>query len=167
MIGRILSYIVNYLTFPGVVIHELAHKIFCEQFGVVVFRVSYFRFGNPIGYVTHETPANLRAALGISMGPLFINSAAALGFSYLATYFSAGDYWKWILLWIGFSAGIHAFPSDADIRNVVAGRKGIVGFIGYIIAFPFLSLLRLANRLKPYGFDLIYATFLVYIGGGF
>jgi len=51
--------VVSLLTFPGVIVHELAHKIFCEMAGVQVYEVCYFRFGNPAGYVKHEPVSEL------------------------------------------------------------------------------------------------------------
>lgn len=159
-----LAYIVNYFTFPGVVIHELSHKFFCEEAGVRVLKASYFRFGNPIGYIIHETPKSVRVAFLISIGPFIINTLVALGASYVSSYLESGGYWRWILLWVGFSAGVHAFPSDADIGNVAFGRRGVIGFLGYVATFPFLSIFRIANRLRPYGFDLVYAVGLVATG---
>lgn len=167
VVQRVMSYLVNYLTFPGVVIHELAHKIFCEEFGVSVRKVRYFRLGNPIGYVIHDEPGNVMQAFWISVGPLLVNTIFALGASYAASYFNAGDYRGWTLLWIGFSAGVHAFPSDADISNVASGRKGLGGLIVYVFVFPIVLLLRLANKLRPYGFDLVYAITLTVVGLGF
>lgn len=33
------------LTFPGVIVHEMAHQLFCRLFRVAVLDVCYFRFG--------------------------------------------------------------------------------------------------------------------------
>lgn len=166
-IRAVLAYIVNYLTFPGVVIHELAHKIFCEEFGIPVRKVRYFRLGNPIGYVIHDRPGNIKQAFWISVGPLLVNTSSALLLSYASSYFPIEAYFKWILLWVSFSAGVHAFPSDTDIQNIAESRKGIGGMILYILLAPFLVLIRAANRLRPYGFDLVFALLLVISGGGF
>jgi len=43
------------LTFPGVIVHEMAHQLFCRLFRVAVLDVCYFRFGNPAGYVIPST----------------------------------------------------------------------------------------------------------------
>ena len=70
MIGCLLSL----LTFPGVIVHELGHLIFCRLFGVPVAKVCLFRFGNPAGYVLHAEPENAVQHLFISFGPFFANT---------------------------------------------------------------------------------------------
>jgi len=62
------------VTFPGVIVHELAHQFFCRLFKVPVFKVCYFRIGNPSGYVIHEPPSSAWTSLLIGIGPLFVNS---------------------------------------------------------------------------------------------
>jgi hypothetical protein len=62
------------LTFPGVIIHEMAHMLFCRLSKVAVLDVCYFRFGNPAGYVMHEEPPNFGSAFLISVGPFIVNS---------------------------------------------------------------------------------------------
>ena len=46
--------LVSAVTFPGVVVHEAAHMLFCRIRGVAVLDVCFFRFGNPAGYVVHD-----------------------------------------------------------------------------------------------------------------
>ena len=41
--------IITWLTFPGVMVHEFAHKLFCRWTKTEVMEVCYFRFGNPVG----------------------------------------------------------------------------------------------------------------------
>ena len=50
--------IISILTFPGVIVHELAHQICCKICGVAVYQVKYFQFQNPCGYVIHENVTN-------------------------------------------------------------------------------------------------------------
>lgn len=55
--------IISLVTFPGVIIHELAHKVFCYLFGVRVYEVVYFQVKDlsaPVGYVLHDPPQNFR-----------------------------------------------------------------------------------------------------------
>lgn len=42
------------LPFPGVMVHELAHQLFCRLMGVPVYEVKYFQFADTCGYVAHE-----------------------------------------------------------------------------------------------------------------
>ena len=37
-------------TFPGVIVHEAAHMLFCRLRGVAIFKVCFFRVGNPAGH---------------------------------------------------------------------------------------------------------------------
>ena len=82
-------------TFPGVVIHELAHQLFCRLSRVAIFDVCYFRCENPVGYVRHEVPRTALHHASIALGPFMINSVlgAAIAFpsAIPAMEFSAGS----------------------------------------------------------------------------
>ena len=41
-------------TFPGAIVHALAHQLFCRWFRIPVLNVCYFRVSNPTGFVIHE-----------------------------------------------------------------------------------------------------------------
>jgi hypothetical protein len=69
--------VITILTFPGVIVHELAHQLFCRWFKVPVFEVVYFQPKNPAGYVLHEVPQHKWQTILISVGPFFINTLAA------------------------------------------------------------------------------------------
>jgi hypothetical protein len=77
------GFIISLLTFPGVIVHEWAHKIACNLFGVAVSRVVYFKLdfklaGGEAGYVQHEIPKRYIESLCISSAPLFVNTLVAL-----------------------------------------------------------------------------------------
>src|SRR5262249_39816649 len=72
--------VIAVLTFPGVIVHEAAHLIFCRLAGLAVFAVCFFRIGNPAGYVIHEPPATYRASFAVSMGPFLVNSVLCVAF---------------------------------------------------------------------------------------
>ena len=38
------GFIISILTFPGVIVHELAHQICCYICGIKVYEVKYFQF---------------------------------------------------------------------------------------------------------------------------
>src|SRR5678809_909987 len=65
---------ITLLTFPGVIVHELAHQLFCRLYKVPVFKVVYFQAQNPAGYVLHEIPDNKFHSIMISVGPFFVNT---------------------------------------------------------------------------------------------
>lgn len=164
------GWLIALLTFPGVIVHELAHKKFCEWFHVPVGKVVYFRLGNPAGYVTHAEPETFSQAFWISTGPLLINSIQTVVLSFIAanavTHYSG--LW-WFLIWLAFSSGMHAFPSDQDMRLVLAaGKRSLIrdGSLAYLFSLPFVGLIWLANKLKFFWFDALFALALIKIGGG-
>jgi hypothetical protein len=152
------------LTFPGIICHEIAHRFFCDVAGVPVYAVSYIRVRNPAGYVIHGPAENLKSAFLISIGPLIVNtllcsliSFAAVIPIFLLEAADAGIVPR-VLLWVGISIGMHAFPSDTDMKNFTAlvqdtGTRGLPHFIGKF----FSGLFRLANALRFFWFDFFYA----------
>jgi len=53
--------------FAGTIVHEWAHKFFCNRFNVKVFKVKYWGFNG--GYVQHAPIPNQRAAIFIAFAP--------------------------------------------------------------------------------------------------
>lgn len=162
------GWLVAVITFPGVMLHEWAHKFFCERSNVPVFEVNYFSFGEEVGgYVRHGDPTSFWQSFSISFGPLIINSGATLLLAYASTQSVEGTVLRWVLLWAAVSAGMHAFPSDHDARCVVvaartARRDG--ASLLYLLALPFVLLVFIANALRLFWFDLAYAALLVVAG---
>src|SRR6267154_2288314 len=68
------GFVISLLTFPGIIVHELAHQLFCRYYKVPVFKVVYFRVGNPAGYVLHEAVNNKWQGMMISIGPFILNT---------------------------------------------------------------------------------------------
>jgi len=161
------GFLVALLTFPGVIVHEIAHRVFCDLAKVPVYRAVYFRLGDPSGYVVHGPVPDLKSAFLIAVGPFFINSfvCALICFSVLVPvlilkdYALAGTPLSLFQLWLGISIGMHAFPSKQDLDNFhaqIKAGKGItplrVFSASMRIAF---SLARLASF---FWFDAIYAV---------
>ena len=157
------GWLVSIITFPGVIVHEMAHRIFCDLAGVQVYKVCYFRAGNPAGYVLHERPNKLGASFLITVGPLLVNTilcsfftftpmiAMSLDPEHLHPVFS-------LLIWVGISTGMHAFPSNQDAENFVdaiedAGRRGLL----YGISRGFQGLIFIANVSRILWFDVLFA----------
>ncbi len=113
------GFIITILTFPGVIIHELAHKLFCSFTGTKVLEVCYFRLGNPAGYVIHEKPATVWQHILIGLGPLFVNTGFGLLLGLLAMPFkeSAPAVFG-ILFWLAISVAMHSFPSTGDAKSI-------------------------------------------------
>jgi Putative zincin peptidase len=177
-------WLVDIITMPGVVIHELGHELFCRLFGVRVRKVVYFRFGNPAGFVEHDTPESLTQMFFISVGPLILNGAIALALAHDAFHLSGSSIahttvltqrtLQIILIWLSVAIGANAIPSDHDASNLPAqswkrirSRFGftIMGWFWLIIGYPFYWLISVMNFLRYFYSDFIFAGLLVYIGG--
>jgi hypothetical protein len=162
--------LISFLTFPGVIVHEWAHELFCKLFGVRVHKVIYYQLSNPPGYVLHETPKTYKQTFWISIGPLLINSLSTIALGFVATQTISGGWFWYTLLWLAFSTGMHAFPSDQDMQHVSSASRLALNngaSIIHYLAFPFVALVWLANKLRVIWFDAIYAILLISISGGF
>lgn len=114
------------VTFPGVILHEMAHKFFCDLYNVHVFDVKYFSVGKISGYVSHRADGSPRDMAMIALAPLLVNSTACFLFllpillpEYMGTSFASSSTWTDPFLgWIGFSCGAHALPSTPDLANI-------------------------------------------------
>jgi hypothetical protein len=152
------------LTFPGVIIHEAAHMLFCKLGGVAVLDVCFFRVGNPAGYVVHEEPRNFRTAFLISVGPFIVNSLLCIVLCFPAfvpvRIFDRPDPISYFLLWLGLSIGMHAFPSmqDANVlwHHAAAAAKKLNPLA--ILSFPLVVVIYVANIGSIFWLDLMYGV---------
>ncbi|MCA9804483.1 MAG: DUF3267 domain-containing protein [Cyanobacteria bacterium HKST-UBA02] len=174
--------LISIFTFPGVIVHEIAHRIFCDLADVPVYEVAYFRFGNPAGYVVHGPVKGVRAAFLIAMGPFIVNSLLCVILTLPACipcFFLSSDITnvQGILLWMGISIGMHAFPSNEDMKNLKDSLResspdGAAGLFLRALAGCGAAFFIVANFLRRIWFDLFYAialsviipTFLVGMG---
>lgn len=159
-------------TFPGVVIHELAHQLFCRYFKIPVYEVCYFRFGNPSGYVLHGSIEKWPQHVLVSAGPFFINSLLGplLAFSALIQAFEFQDAsisWETLfLLWFGLSIAMHAIPSTGDAKAMWGAVSGsAVPALGKVIVAPIVGLIFLLALGSIVWLDLLYGVFVT-IGFG-
>ncbi|HEX4000472.1 MAG TPA: metalloprotease family protein [Pirellulales bacterium] len=151
------------LTFPGVIVHEIAHQLFCRWFGVAVFDVCYFRFGNPVGYVVHEPPRTFKQSFFISVGPLFVNTflGAMIAFPAMIPVgqFEAGTPLDYVIIWLGVSIAMHAFPSTGDAMSLWRAAKEFHGgFLAKIIAAPVVGMIYLCALGRIFWLDAIFGV---------
>jgi hypothetical protein len=153
------------LTFPGVIAHEVAHRFFADLARVPVYQVCYFRVGNPAGYVVHGAANGLKSAFLISVGPLIVNTVlcSLITFSAVFPLFvldaKALSFIYMILIWVGFSIGMHAFPSNQDMKGLIDEiRRTKKSLIPVLAARAFAGLFAIANVLRIVWFDAIYAV---------
>jgi hypothetical protein len=120
------GFLITWVTFPGVIVHELAHAIFCKLFGLKIFEVKYFQFatgfGQPAGYVVHGRSQHAWQDIFVSVGPFFINTIVGAVIAAPAAMpilqFHGGDAIDWVLMWLGVSIAMHAFPSTGDAKSI-------------------------------------------------
>jgi len=120
-----------FILYPGVVIHELAHFIFCILLGVRVRKVKLFDSGGGFVEYSCEKQNTIKNFL-ISVAPLLVGGFLlyfALGFFNLRHGFLVDA----ILLYMCFSIFLSMFPSKEDFLNVP---------LAYILLFIVLIVFR-------------------------
>ena len=155
------------LTFPGVIVHELSHLLFCKMFNVNVKEVCFFRFDKTPGYVVHEGSTHPCKVLCISMGPFLVNTilGGIIGLSAAVPAYEFGDYSfnDVVVLWAGISIAMHAFPSQTDahaLRQFV--RSNPVSRLIKYLFIPVSYILQTGAALSVIWLDFAYGIFVVY-----
>jgi hypothetical protein len=152
------------LTFPGVIVHEAAHMLFCRLRHVAVLDVCYFRFGNPAGYVVHEPSESFTTAFLISMGPFFVNSllciAICLPVFVPVRIFGRQDPLSLVLLWLGLSIGMNAIPSTQDASSLWTQARKAAGRLNplALLTLPLVVVVYVANLARFFWADLLYGV---------
>lgn len=147
--GSVIDTISTIFTFPGVIVHEFAHRFFCDILQVPVYDTCYFKMdkSRTRGYVIHEHEKNIRDAFLISLAPLIINTilSAVLMLPGIIQMFvldiDRPTFGLLFLLWVGFTVGLRAIPSDVDtdglmnsLTRLEASKSTVViaKIIGYV-----------------------------------
>jgi len=160
------GWLVALVTFPGVIVHEAAHMLFCRLRGVVVLDVCFFRVGNPAGYVVHEEIHDFNTSFLVCVGPLLVNSVlcVVLCFPSLVPMrvFDHVDPLSLAMMWLGISIGMHAFPSTQDAQGLWTQARKAAGRLNplALISFPLVVLIYIANILSVIWFDYLYGLAL-------
>lgn len=153
------------LTFPGVIVHEVAHQFFCRLYRVSVLDVCYFRYGNPAGYVIHEPPSKDYHQILIGVGPFLVNSLLGAIIAFPAAIpvikFSSGTPLDYLIIWVGVSIAMHSFPStgDADSMLTVLSSKTISPLTRALVK-PIVWLIKLGAMGSVIWLDLVYGIAL-------
>jgi hypothetical protein len=161
--------IIAALTFPGVIVHEIAHQWFCRIFGVAVLDVCYFRFGNPAGYVLHEHPVKPSQQIWIAIGPFLVNTVIggviAAPASIQVFLLEAAGPVDFILIWLGVSIAMHAFPSTGDAKTLRTAVSVVgVPFGVKLIAYPIIGLIFLGAIGSYVWLDAVYGVAVAGLG---
>lgn len=151
-------------TFPGIIMHEIAHRFMCDILHVPVYGVQYFAIGSTrAGYVYHHKTTNIWHDFLIGFAPLFVNTFFCMLFTlpYSSSIHVAGEgistYSNMFLYWIGISMGANAFPSNQDTQNVVEScqKYNKLFFIRILCHF-----MRFLNQLSRFWMDFVYALLI-------
>lgn len=138
--------LINYLTIPGVVLHELSHAFFAYVTGAKVIEVAPFKKDeNSLGHVYFRNKGNALLVslqnIFISCAPMLIGGIVVYGCYCAMFVLPAKLLWlKIIIAYIGISMFFHMTMSFADIKVFV---KGIPIFM--CIVFILAVILRLTN----------------------
>lgn len=143
------------ITFPGVVVHEIAHRFFCDVNYIPVYAVSYFSpLSKNAGCVIHQRTDNVFHRFLIGIGPLIINSLLCIMLTFPAgmIYFLGTDFvprhsmamgiLHFLLRWLGYTIGFHAIPSNQDIAGLAYQAKSV---FAKMFLFPFTGIIALFN----------------------
>jgi hypothetical protein len=165
------GFIIALLTFPGIIVHEFAHKLFCQWTRTRVLEVCYFRFGNPAGFVVHENPTSVWKHILIDIGPFFINTFFGFVIGLLLNPLRASAYrshsgyasfFLYLISWIGFSIAMNSFPSIGDAMSIWSAiRKDESPISAKILGTPLVGLIYIGAIGSVYWLNLFYAAFIV------
>jgi len=153
------GFIISLLTFPGIIVHEFAHQLFCRLFHVPVFKVCYFRLGNPAGYVLHEKPKEDWQQVLIGIGPFFVNTILGLLIAFPAAAafnFHDDSPLNAILIYLGASIAMHSFPSRGDAESIWKNLEGKT--FKKILVSPLMLLIYIGAFGSIVWLDLIYGV---------
>ncbi len=133
--------IMNYLTFPGVMAHELSHALVARVTGCRINEVKLFRpSGDALGYVRFTCqgkPSRMAfQAAASSCAPVFMGFVTISLLSALAARFSG--YWHVGLLayHAAFSTACHMTMSRQDLKSY---RKGVPRLLLYLTVAGFVA----------------------------
>jgi len=161
------GFIITWLTFPGVIIHELGHVAFCKITKTQVREVCYFRFGNPSGYVVHDIPTSVWRHILIGIGPLFMNTILGLLIGLVAAYshlsFEHQPILGGIVWWLAVSIAMHSFPSTGDAKSIwQAIWKEGAPLTARILGGPIVALIYIGAIGSIFWLDLVYGVGVVF-----
>lgn len=164
------GFLIAALTFPGVIVHEFAHQLFCRLFRVPVYDVVYFQMKNPSGYVAHEPTEKPLASFMISVGPFIVNTLLGMLIVFPAAIelFRFEVYQNILILllgWLGISILMHAFPSTGDAKVMVQSilKNPDVNLAVKVVTAPVIGLVYLGALGSMMWLDLIYAVFMAMV----
>lgn len=163
--------LISLISFPGVIFHEISHRLLCDFNHVDVYEIHYYKLlSDTAGHVIHAPTKNVCKMFFIATAPLIINSLICILFTLPTAAVYSLDHENIIytsnlsavlyslLGWIGFSAGFHAIPSNIDVEDLVTMAEYKVSkFFLYI----FTTIIKFLNlNYIGFLFRIFYVIFL-------
>ena len=153
----LIFWLVSLLTFPGVIVHEFSHKFFCDWAGVKVFKVCYFRLGNPSGFVIHESARKFSQSFFITVGPFIIGTVFSV-LLFMLFKQNAGSIRGFVFVWLGLAIATNCFPSSGDAKalwdeTMVHIWRNPLALVG----FPVALIIWMISKLNIFYFNYIFA----------
>ena len=133
--------LINYVFFPGVMIHELAHAFFAVITGAKVTEIALFKVEDgALGHVNFKNRGNILLVslqnVFISSAPMFVGAAVVIGCGLWLSVLPAGYIWLKILIWyLMISMFFHMTMSSADIKVYIKGVPLFIVIL-FLIAVP-------------------------------
>ena len=164
------GFLISIATFPGVIVHETAHLLFCRMFKVPVYSVCFYQFDNPAGYVLHGQTNDFKTTFFVSMGPFFLNTLLCVVFCSAAflpiQVLDVDDPLAYLFYWFGLSMGMQAFPSTTDLAHIweLAPAEAKRFNVLAIVSFPIITLLWVLNYARFFWADLWYGIAVGILG---
>ena len=136
--GKIFAF----LTFPGVIMHEISHRLMRDFLRIPVYSINYFPTEETqASQAYHHKAMKLNHNLLICFAPLITNNLLCMLFTLpvnsMIVIARDPEGFKFsivFLWWVGISMGVHAFPSYEDIYNTLLGedKKNYGSFVGFL-----------------------------------
>jgi hypothetical protein len=167
MVGSLVSRKALFLlTSPGVIAHELAHRLTCSVLGVHVEEVKYLQLsGRQAGYVIHEVPKEYWKRISIAFSPFGFNIFVAGALVWIGLRQFPDTYLRYGLYWLSVASVTHSLPSNEDASSLWPHSK--LGYLHplFLITLPMMAGVYLVNLLSTFlmqfGFGVVVTVVLV------
>lgn len=158
--------IISIATFPGIIIHRISQLLFCRISRIAVSDVGHFKSSNPRGYIVHEQPKDIYQLILLTIGPFLFNTllGAFIAVSSSIPILERGsdNPMDYLLLWLGISIAMHAFPNRKNIKNIWSIMKSETSSIlTKVICFPFVLVIYIFSIGSYIWLDLVYGYCVV------
>ena len=166
------SKLILLLSFPGVILHEISHRFFCDIYNIEVYSIDYFvPFSDRAGCVKRKQIDTLRQEFFIAIGPLIINSLVCimLTFPMACSWYSGIPFLNFFstlecaihifVAWVGYSAGLWAIPSTQDVSGLIDMAQS--KFTKYIL-YIFVNIIKLCNMFDFF-LRIVFTVFLSFL----